>query len=285
MLCRHGPSVPAGPSGPVQRAARAAGGGAGKQAVAAALCCAQGAAPLGSLVCSQALVQGAGLAWRACLCSGCRGNARIHPNSLVPLLPPFPSTQEPGLAARKPALFEQCLELLYELAASPDTGAAHCCRCWGGPQLDRARCSAWRAVPTWVGAPAAAVPVCSQFLLPLPTTTPRRHRHSGPAAWLLCAAGPPARQRGLRASAQGLRPARLLPAPARLAAAGGVGRVAAAISAWIAAGLHLRLACLPWLPPVAFAPAASQATNCHFAMPIPRHLSCTRWSCTAPTWP
>ena len=31
----------------------------------------------------------------------------------------------PGLSARKPALFEQCLELLYELAAAPDTGG--CC--------------------------------------------------------------------------------------------------------------------------------------------------------------
>ncbi|KAL4457392.1 hypothetical protein ABPG75_012257 [Micractinium tetrahymenae] len=30
----------------------------------------------------------------------------------------------PTLSARKPALFEQCLELLYELAASPDTGIA-----------------------------------------------------------------------------------------------------------------------------------------------------------------
>ena len=33
----------------------------------------------------------------------------------------------PGLSARKPALFEQCLELLYELAAAPDTGG--CCIC------------------------------------------------------------------------------------------------------------------------------------------------------------
>ena len=32
------------------------------------------------------------------------------------------AVQTPGLAARKPALFEQCLELLYELAASPITG-------------------------------------------------------------------------------------------------------------------------------------------------------------------
>lgn len=33
-----------------------------------------------------------------------------------------PHLQAPGLPARKPALFEQCLELLYELAAAPDTG-------------------------------------------------------------------------------------------------------------------------------------------------------------------
>lgn len=34
----------------------------------------------------------------------------------------MPLAQESSLAARKPALFEQCLELLYELAASPETG-------------------------------------------------------------------------------------------------------------------------------------------------------------------
>lgn len=32
--------------------------------------------------------------------------------------------QVPALSIRKPALFEQCLELLFELAASPDTGEA-----------------------------------------------------------------------------------------------------------------------------------------------------------------
>lgn len=32
------------------------------------------------------------------------------------------AAQAPALPARKPALFELCLELLYELAAAPDTG-------------------------------------------------------------------------------------------------------------------------------------------------------------------
>lgn len=34
------------------------------------------------------------------------------------------AAQAPHLPARKPALFELCLELLYELAAAPETGAA-----------------------------------------------------------------------------------------------------------------------------------------------------------------
>eukprot|EP00887_Chlorella_sp_A99_P002898 scaffold6.g2898.t1 len=42
----------------------------------------------------------------------------------TPLRVVLDALQAPGLAARRPLLYEQCLELLYELAASPDTGAA-----------------------------------------------------------------------------------------------------------------------------------------------------------------
>lgn len=62
---------------------------------------------------------------------------------------PYLDLQEPSLAGRKPALFEQCLELLYELAASPETGEgafAALAWPWLGWQLDMPAGLAWHGL-------------------------------------------------------------------------------------------------------------------------------------------
>ncbi len=62
---------------------------------------------------------------------------------------PYLALQEPSLAGRKPALFEQCLELLYELAASPETGEgafAALAWPWLGWQLDMPAGLAWHGL-------------------------------------------------------------------------------------------------------------------------------------------
>ena len=51
---------------------------------------------------------------------GCQCLRADLPSLFAPRLRVY--LQAPALAVRKPALFEQCLELVYDLSASPDTG-------------------------------------------------------------------------------------------------------------------------------------------------------------------
>ena len=64
----------------------------------------------------------------------------------TPLRVVLEALQTPGLPTRRPLLYEQCLELVYELSASPDTGPATLDLLRGyyatlGPLLDLLACA------------------------------------------------------------------------------------------------------------------------------------------------
>lgn len=128
--------------------------------------------------------------------SGMAPLALLDPRALhTPLRVALEALADPRLATRRPQLYEHCLELVYELAAGPDTGEIR------GDQD-----------------PPQTILACTTPIFRHPMSY-CRPCHPGPAAWLPRHPGAPARHCGLCTAAPSRALARRLPPPTRLAAA------------------------------------------------------------------